>query len=110
MPWEQATRQQFDLAVAAASGGLHELHAPLMMMAHGAGRGKPTVPRGRGGPVLAGPTVYGLDSQRLTRDGRVLASALLLANDGERDILSRPCPDALGVAVVAGDPRPDRPI
>ena len=52
VPWKQATRERFDLALAAASGGLHELHAPLMVMAHGAGRGKPTAIRPQGGPVL----------------------------------------------------------
>jgi len=110
LPWRQAIRERFDLALAAASGGLHELHAPLMLMGHGAGRGKPGQSRKRGGPPLPQPTVYGLDAARLTRDGRVLASALLLTHEYERDILRRQCPEALPVAVVAGDPCFDRLI
>jgi hypothetical protein len=54
--------------------------------------------------------VYGLDSQRLTRDGRVLAAAVVLSHEGEREVLRRQCPEALEVAVVAGDPCFDRLI
>lgn len=108
LPWEQATRLTFDLVIAAAHGGLSELHGPILMMAHGAGRGKYAPARQRGGPVLARKTVYGLDSARLTRDGRVLASKILLAHDAESDILIDQCPEAMGVAVVVGDPCYDR--
>ena len=108
LPWRQAIRERFDLAVAAACGGLAELHAPLMVMGHGAGRGKAARPRPDGGPLLTRNPVYGLDVQRLTRDGRVLPSALLLTHEYERDILKRQCPEALAVAVVAGDPCFDR--
>jgi hypothetical protein len=108
LPWEQVVRERFDLALAAAHGGLPALHAPLMLMAHGAGHGKLTRPGPYGGPVLDQLPVYGLDAERLTRDGRVLASALLLALDGEREVLRRQCPSALGAAVVAGDPCFDR--
>jgi hypothetical protein len=108
LTWQQARRERFDLALAAACGGLHELHAPVVLMAHGAGRGK-LAQRGRdGGPAQAEAPVYGLDAPRLTRDGRVLASALLLAHDTEQEILRRQCPEALAVAVVAGDPCFDR--
>ncbi|MFI5911400.1 hypothetical protein [Dactylosporangium sp. NPDC051541] len=108
LPWDQATRQRFDLAVAAAYGGLHELRAPVVVMAHGAGRGKRSRPRQVGGAALVEPVVYGLDSARLTRDGRVVASALILAHEQERAVLRRQCPEALGVAVLAGDPCFDR--
>lgn len=106
--WEQAVRERFDLAVAAAHGGLAALHAPLMVMAHGAGHGKLTRPPEHGGALLARSPVYGLDAQRLTRDGRVIASVLLLAHDSERDVLRRQCPEALPSAVVVGDPCYDR--
>jgi hypothetical protein len=108
LPWSQATRHRFDLALAAANGALHELHAPIMVMAHGAGRGKLSHPRRTGGPALARPVVHGLDGPRLTRDGRVLASALVLAHENETEILRRQCPEALEVAVLAGDPCLDR--
>ncbi|MER7007200.1 hypothetical protein ABT297_29755 [Dactylosporangium sp. NPDC000555] len=109
VPWEQAIRHRFDLALAAAYGGLHELHAPIVVMAHGAGWGKLARPdRIAGGPALAEPVVYGLDGPRLTRDGRVLPSALILAHEHDREILRRQCPEALRVAVLAGDPCLDR--
>src|SRR2546429_2499481 len=108
LPWQQAIRERFDLALSAAYGGLRELHAPLLVMAHGAGHGKLTRPREHGGPMLAHPPVYGLDAERLTRDGRGLASALLLAHDGELEVLRRQCPEALPAAVIAGDPCFDR--
>lgn len=108
VPWSQATRERFDLAVAAAYSGLYDLHAPLMMMAHGAGHGKLTRPPNGRGPLLDERPVYGLDAQRLTSDGAVLAAAILLAHEGDREVLRRQCPEALPVAVLAGDPCFDR--
>jgi hypothetical protein len=106
VPWSQAIRERFDLAVAASYGGLADLHAPLMVMAHGAGRAR--LLRPRGGPAPANPPVYGLDAQRLTRDGAVLPAALLLSHEREREVLRRQCPEALAVATVVGDPCFDR--
>jgi hypothetical protein len=103
LPWSQAIRETFDVVIAASHGGLHQLHGPLMVMAHGAGRAKIASQPVRGWPPLKTPTVYGLDAQRLARDGRILASKILLAHDKERDVLSRQCPEALGAAVVTGD-------
>lgn len=104
-PWSQAKKERFDLAVAAAYNGLDEIHAPLIVLAHGAGYAKLTRPRGGGGPR---PPVYGLDAQRLTRDGAAVAAAILLAHHREREVLGRQCPQTLPVAVVAGDPCFDR--
>lgn len=108
LPWELATRETFDLALAASYTALHEVHAPLVVLAHGAGHGKPVRPPERGGPVLTQPPVYGLDAQRLTHNGRVIASAVVLATEGELDVLRRQCPEAEDVAVIAGDPCYDR--
>jgi hypothetical protein len=102
LPWYQARRERFDLALAAAYGGLHELHAPLMVLSHGAGYGK-RVPAG--GPEAP---VYGLDAQRLTRNGRVLPAAVVLSHDDQLAVLRRQCPPAVPVAVVAGDACYDR--
>ena len=103
LPWPQAARERFDLALAASYGGLGEIHAPLVVMAHGAGYGKTARPPERGGPIAADPPVYGLDTQELLRAGRVLPSALVLAHESEREILRRQCPAALPVTLVAGD-------
>ncbi|MER5456391.1 hypothetical protein ABT008_16540 [Micromonospora sp. NPDC002389] len=108
LPWSQAVRERFDLAVAASWGGLHQLHAPLLVTAHGAGRSKRVRPAPNGGPPLAEPVVYGLDRQRLTHGGRVLPSALALSHEHEREVLRRQCPEALDVATVVGDPCVDR--
>ena len=45
IPWEQATRTTFDLALAAGYEGVHELHAPLIVVPHGAGHNKLVVRR-----------------------------------------------------------------
>ncbi|KIR64605.1 hypothetical protein [Micromonospora haikouensis] len=108
LPWHQAVRERFDLGLAAAYGGLHQLHAPLLLMAHGAGHSKRVRPASYGGPVLAEPPVYGLDAQRLTHGGRVLPTALALSHDGELEVLRRQCPEAVEAAVVVGDPCVDR--
>ncbi|GAA0537509.1 hypothetical protein GCM10010172_18610 [Paractinoplanes ferrugineus] len=108
VPWQQAVRERFDLAIAASHGGLHELHAPVMLMAHGAGRSRLVRPPDSGGRPVGQPSVYGLDAPRLVRDGRVIASAIVLSHENEWDVLARQCPDALRVATVAGDPCLDR--
>ncbi|GLY94961.1 hypothetical protein Acsp02_22160 [Actinoplanes sp. NBRC 103695] len=103
LPWAQATRERFDLALAAAYDGLAEIHGPLVLMAHGAGHGKTARPPDRGGPIAEPPEVFGLEARRLLRGGRVLPAALVLAHEFERDILRRQCPAALPVALVTGD-------
>jgi len=108
VPWHQAIRERFDLGIAASYGGLGQLHAPLLVMAHGAGHAKRVRPGPRGGPALAEPPVYGLDAQRLTHGGRVLPTALALSHDRELDVLRRQCPEAVEAAVVVGDPCADR--
>ncbi|MEU5553541.1 hypothetical protein ABZ738_27575 [Micromonospora sp. NPDC047793] len=108
LPWEQAVRERFDLGIAASWGGLHQLHTPLLVTAHGAGRSKTVRPGPNGGPPLASPAVYGLDAQRLTHGGRVLPTALALSHDHELEVLRRQCPEALEVATVVGDPCFDR--
>ncbi|MBP2334051.1 hypothetical protein JOF41_000229 [Saccharothrix coeruleofusca] len=101
LPWEQAVREEFDLAVAASYGSLHQVHAPLLVMPHGAGYGKSF-------PAGGSPVVYGLDAQRLLHNGKLLAKALVLAHDEEREVLRRQCPEALEASVVVGDPCYDR--
>jgi len=107
VPWEQATRLSFDLAVAAAWGSVHELHAPLIVLPHGAGFSK-LVSRQVSAGLAVPRRVYGLDAQRLVRDGRVVPSAVVLSHAADRALLARQCPEALPVAVVVGDPCYDR--
>ncbi|GLY24472.1 hypothetical protein [Micromonospora sp. NBRC 101691] len=108
LPWPQAVREPFDLALAASLGGLHQVHAPILVMPHGAGHGKRVRPDRLGGTSVAEPPVYGLDAQRLTHDGRVVPAALALAHENELAVLRRQCPEAVPAAVVVGDPCFDR--
>ncbi|GAA3439939.1 hypothetical protein [Kutzneria kofuensis] len=96
LDWHQAVNTHFDLAISAAYGGLHELHAPLLVMPHGAGYGKT-----HDGGVRA--ESYGLDAQRLTHNGRVLMDAVVLSHDSQLELLRRQCPEAVDRAVVVGD-------
>ncbi len=105
--WDQATQLTFDLALAAAYGSVHELHAPLIILPHGAGYNKLAVRRGLGGAV-AGRGVYGLDPQSIVRGGSVVPTAIVLSHQADLALLGRQCPDALPVAVVVGDPCYDR--
>jgi hypothetical protein len=105
--WDQATRIQFDLALAAAYGSVHELHAPLIVMPHGAGHNKLAVRSTTGGAVAA-RGVYGLDPQSLVRGGSVVPTAIVLSHKADLKVLGRQCPEALPTAVIAGDPCYDR--
>ncbi|GAA4238413.1 hypothetical protein GCM10022254_54250 [Actinomadura meridiana] len=107
IPWEQATRTRFDLAMAASLRGLHEIHAPLIVMPHGAGHNKLVVRR-RGGRAVGARAAYDLDSQRLVHDGELVPNAIVLAHTEDLGHLGRSCPEAVPAAVVCGDPCYDR--
>ncbi|MFD9944517.1 hypothetical protein ACFWYW_48635 [Nonomuraea sp. NPDC059023] len=109
LPWHLAIREQFDLAISAAYGGIEYVHAPLVVMPHGAGYNK-LVSRRLGGGAVASRGVYGLSAQELIRDGAVIPSAIVLAHDSERQRLARYCPEAVAVAEVVGDASHDRLI
>lgn len=105
IPWQQARYDRFDLALAAAYGGIAELHAPVLVLPHGAGYAKRT-PAAPGRPAERG--VYGLMREHLVRDGRVVPASIVLSHDAQLALLARYCPPAAEVAVVAGDPCYDR--
>ncbi|MEV5846165.1 hypothetical protein AB0M32_29765 [Streptomyces sp. NPDC051985] len=107
LPWGQAVQTHFDLALAASHGSLHELHAPVIVLPHGAGHNKIT-PVDRNGTTAAQRGVYGLSRQRLVRDGAVVPEAIVLAHHEELTRLGRECPEAVPAAEVVGDPCYDR--
>ncbi|MFI7342979.1 hypothetical protein ACIBUY_34160 [Streptomyces sp. NPDC050085] len=107
LPWDRAVQTPFDLALAAAYGGLHELHAPVVVLPHGAGHNK-VVSRARPGHLRANPAAYGLNRQTLLHDGAVVPRAIVLAHHDELTRLGRECPEALPAAEVVGDPVCDR--
>jgi hypothetical protein len=107
IPWRQATHERFDLALAAAYGGLTELHAPIMVLPHGAGYAKQT-PRRDSGGRLTEPPIYGLGTEHLVFEGRVVPTSIVLSHERQRDLLAQSCPEAVDSALVAGDPCYDR--
>ncbi|TDB92857.1 hypothetical protein [Actinomadura sp. 7K534] len=102
VPWEQATSTEFDLALAASLQGLHEVHAPLIVMPHGAGHNKLVVRRK--GRAVGARVAYDLDAQRLVHDGTLVPSSIVLAHSEDLGHLGRSCPEAVPAAVVCGDP------
>jgi hypothetical protein len=108
LPWSQAVQTAFDLALAASYGSLHELHAPVVVLPHGAGHNKVTPAGHSGRTPVARRGVYGLSRQRLVRDGAVVPEAIVLAHHEELTRLGHECPEALPAAEVVGDPCFDR--
>jgi hypothetical protein len=107
LPWEQAIRTPFDIAIAASHGGLEELHAPVLTLPHGTGPGK-LYGRIHGvGPAAPRP-VTGVLRERLVIGGRVVPSTIIVPHERHLRLLQQDCPEALPVAVVAGDPCLDR--
>jgi len=93
------SQTHFDVAVAAAWGGLHKLRMPVLKMAHGA-RFEKVTPRlaGRGAEVRRHR--HGLSPERTIRDGRVVAR-LMLSHDDDLACLE---PAVREHAKVLGDP------
>ncbi|MER7178782.1 hypothetical protein ABT404_04710 [Streptomyces hyaluromycini] len=107
LPWEDALRAEFDLALAAGSRGVHELRAPVVRISHGAGQIKlltdvtSLAPGERRSPGM-------LSRQHLLYEGRLVPAAIVYAHERDLEELARSCPEALPVAHVVGDPCVDR--
>ncbi|GAA4796571.1 hypothetical protein [Streptomyces ziwulingensis] len=109
VPWEEALRAEFDLALAAGSRGVHELRAPVVRISHGAGQIKLlTDVTGLAPGEHRAPGM--LSRQHLLHDGRLVPAAIGYAHDRDLEELARSCPEALPVAHVTGDPCVDRMI
>lgn len=100
VPWHQAVRSRFDLAVATDAAGVHELHAPVLFLPHGVMNNK-RAPGAPGGPDT--DLVVGLAQPWLTWYGRLVAAAVALSHADLIGVLARQCPQALPVAQVVGD-------
>ncbi|GHF58262.1 hypothetical protein FHX82_000285 [Amycolatopsis bartoniae] len=102
LPWRQALRHRPDFAIAASYGGdLHEISAPLMVVPHGMGYNKYLESNGISG-------VFGLSSPWLLHRGRPVPSVIVLSHAEQLTRLAEACPEAVGAALVAGDPCFDR--
>jgi hypothetical protein len=102
LPWHQAVETRFALALAAGYEGVHQLHAPVIVLPHGAGYNKFVVD-GRNPRPGHELDVYGLSRQWLMRDGAVVPAAVVLSHREDLARLGRMCPEALPVATVVGD-------
>jgi hypothetical protein len=107
VPWGQAIRTRFDLAIAANLGMLEKLHAPVVTLPHGSGPGK-LFPRIHGAGPTAPRPITDVLPERLIVDGRVVPSALVLPHERHLRLLEERCPEVLPVALIAGDPSFDR--
>ncbi|MGI3229948.1 hypothetical protein ACRJ4B_45685 [Streptomyces sp. GTA36] len=106
LPWAQAVRERFDMALAAGSQGIDQVRAPVVLLSHGARRLK--LERMVDGVLPAARSVAGLSPRYLTWGSHVVPAAIALAHDEERDELTRSCPQAVSRAQVVGDPCHDR--
>ncbi|MEU2351418.1 hypothetical protein ABZ599_00360 [Streptomyces misionensis] len=100
LPWEEAVRLPFDVAVAAGPKGVERLRAPLITLPHGAAYLKVVT-------APAEPGVAGLRRQDVAPGGR-LPAAIVLPHHADLPELARNCPEAVPLARVVGDPVYDR--
>lgn len=107
LPWDQVTHERFNLALAAGTGQLERVRAPVILMPHGVGYGK-YPGRWPGYGPLAPRSAHGTERQQLVYHGRVIPAAILLAHHDRLALLRDSCPEAVPAAVIAGDPCYDR--
>ncbi|MBO3673604.1 hypothetical protein [Streptomyces sp. NEAU-YJ-81] len=100
LPWAEATRMTFDLAVAAGPRGVEQVQAPLITMPHGANYLKRL-------PGMSDAGVAGLRKRDLMPGGKPPA-AVVVPHHADLRELGRHCPEALELAHVVGDPAHDR--
>ncbi|MCG6495172.1 hypothetical protein [Kitasatospora sp. A2-31] len=106
LTWQEATRYRFDLAVACAvHSSMHRLHAPLVVLPHGAGYNR-LVPESTGDTV----STAGLSRNELTHRGRVFPAVVGLSHREQFRRLERSCPEALPRAREIGDLSYDRMV
>jgi hypothetical protein len=107
VPWQQAVRVPFELAITASHGQLERLHAPVLALSHGIGFSKLCVRYagyGREAPL----EVAGMERASLVSRGRVIPSAIVVPTARNQQVLARAVPEAAQAAVVGGDPCYDR--
>ncbi|GAA2795573.1 hypothetical protein [Saccharopolyspora taberi] len=130
IPWDEAARRPFDLAVSASHGGpLHEVGAPLIIVPHGMGYNK-FLETGNRKPETGNrkpetgnrkpetgnrkpetgnrKPVFGLSPDWLMHGGRLVPSVAVLSHVEQRERLRVSCPEAVDAVLVAGDPCLDR--
>lgn len=107
LPYRQAISTPFDLAVAAGQGGLQDLHAPVLLLPHGAPPGVLAHRWAGHGPAGRRP-VAGMRPEMVVAGGRVIPSVLAVSHETHVQRVSEACPEVLPVTRVVGDPAFDR--
>ncbi|MEU7041634.1 hypothetical protein AB0A77_11315 [Streptomyces varsoviensis] len=105
LPWDEAVRMDFDLALTAGPRRVEEVRAPVITLPHGANYLKRVVDARAGAP---GSYVFGLGRPDLVPGGGALPAAVVVPHRDDLRALARSCPEALPAAVVVGDPAHDR--
>jgi hypothetical protein len=101
LSWEEAVTSQFDLALAASDNGdLKEIHAPLVLLPHGAGYHRYS--------AAEPEAISGLRKSTLVADGRAVPHTLTLAHPDQRETVRRVDPGLALRTLVIGDPCLDR--
>ncbi|WP_181777447.1 hypothetical protein [Amycolatopsis pittospori] len=102
LPWHQALRMRFDLALAASYVDIDKVDAPVMVLPHGTGG-----IRSRVSPQTV-DVIPGHPRDLLVRDGRVVPEAVVFAHEDDAQRMRRAFPEAASRVVVAGDVCYDR--
>ncbi|MGW5052697.1 hypothetical protein [Actinokineospora sp. NPDC004072] len=105
LPWEQAIRQEWDLAISACQEGIEQVRGKLLTLPHGAGAGKS---RKRSRMSVATEPTTGLDREVFVRGGRIIPQRIALSTEDDLRLLAAHCPEARERAFIAGDPCLDR--
>jgi hypothetical protein len=101
IPWHQAVNHGFDLVLGASPSGLDQIRGRILVIPHGAGNLMSLKYSRDAGPGAKPHT--GLARETLTRRGKLIPSVLGLTHDDDLVALRDSCPEAVPVAVVAGD-------
>ncbi|MEV0845663.1 hypothetical protein AB0J21_07210 [Streptomyces sp. NPDC049954] len=99
VPWEEAVRRRWDLALACAvHPSMRRVRGPLMVLPHGAGYNR-LVRESTGD----GASPAGLSRRELTHRGQVVPAAIGVSHEEQLRRLAGSCPPAAGRALVVGD-------
>lgn len=109
IPWQEAVSQTFDLTISASLHHMGDVAAVRRFTApHGAGYNK-LWPAWATDEPGSERQVYGLDRRSLLgEDNQPIFDAIVLPHHDHVATLTRQCPEAVGAAVIAGDPCYDR--
>ncbi|WP_233357231.1 hypothetical protein [Saccharomonospora iraqiensis] len=99
VPWNQALRTRFDLALAASYQEIDKIDAPVLVLPHGVAERSRISPRDSGQAEDTSSRMRDL----VVRDGRVVPAGVVFAREEDARRFRADCPEAASRALVAGD-------